>query len=208
MKTLLVAVLAITVSAASAHAGFYLRGGMLYNSPRDVSVQGISQDYRASIDDSAGFNIAGGFKFTILRAEAEVSYLGTSIRDTEFTEVMTSGDFKRTSFFANALVEIPFTPIIEPYAGVGVGVSQVKMDFFNAALGSSSLEESFSSSADDARFSYQVMLGVRLSFLDTFSVYTGYRYLNADGLTLTEGDYELKANTGAHLFELGVGIGF
>lgn len=204
-KLLLTAVIAMTL-AHGVHAGLYARGGLMFNSPRDISIKGIASDYNAALDSSAGFNIAVGGKLSIFRVEGEINYFDTNIKDVDVSGVIASGDFRRTSFFANALLEIPFTPIVEPYVGVGIGVSQVKIDF--AGLASGGGGSSFTSSADSSQFSYQLMAGLRFSFFEMVSIYGGYRYLNVDGLSFTEGSYQINSKNGAHIWEIGVGIGF
>jgi opacity protein-like surface antigen len=189
------------------HAGFYLRGGVMYNSLEDIRIKEFSADYKAGLDSSVGFNAAVGYRFAMLRGEAEVHYLSAGVRDTSLAEVTTSGDFKRTSLFANLYFDFPFTFLIEPYLGAGIGISDVKVDIDNLFSGEGAAA-SFSSSADDRRFSYQLMAGLRFNVFETISIHAGYRYLNVDALNFAEGDYQLESKNGSHILEVGLGFGF
>lgn len=188
-------------------ADLYVRGGLFYNDTDSISIEGLSEDYQSGIDNSTGANLAVGMKLSVLRLEGEVTYLDTDIANTNFAEVVTSGNYERMSFFGNVLVEFPMVPLIKPYLGAGIGWSDVQVDFNNDA-GNSSLEDSFDISANDTNFSYQVLAGIRFSLLGTVSVYGGYRYLKVDGLSASESGYTVNTDDGNHLFELGVGIGF
>lgn len=207
MKTtkLILTLLPLGILAAQAQAGLYVRGGLLYYSLEEIKVSAQNLDYQAAFDDAVGFNVAVGMKVSALRIEGEVNYLGSDISNINLAELATSGDYERMSFFANALFEIPFTPLFEPYIGAGVGVTDVSVDFMGVFTDGS---DTIQSSADNYQLSYQVMAGVRLSVMDTVSIYAGYRYVNIDGLAFSDEGYELKASNGSHIFEVGVGIGF
>lgn len=206
-KLMFCAATALVFVPALSHGGFYARGGLFYNDADSISIEGLSEDYQSGIDNSTGVNLAVGLKFSVLRLEGEVSYLSSDIKNTDFSEVITSGDFERTSFFGNVLVELPIVPMLKPYVGAGIGFSDVQVDFNNVA-GGASAEESFRVNSDDTRFSFQVMAGVRFSLFQTVSVYGGYRYLNVDGLSRSESGYTVNTDDGNHIFEIGAGIGF
>jgi opacity protein-like surface antigen len=206
MKKLALILTTLALSSSIASAGFYLRAGTFYASPESINVDGIARDYSTALDSSMGFNACVGFKLSVLRIEAEFNYMDSNIKDVDIAGLISSGKYERASFFANVLFEIPFTPLIEPYVGVGVGLSNVSVDFRQAITGD--LANSFSSSADNMQFSVQAMAGLRFSLFDTVSIYAGYRYINADALTFTDNNYQLKAQGGSHVFEVGVGLGF
>jgi opacity protein-like surface antigen len=205
-KIILTLVAALLLSL-NCHAGWYLRGGIMYNSLEDIRIKEFSGDYKAGLDSSIGFNAAAGYRFALLRGEAEIHYLSAGIRDTGIAQVTTSGDFQRTSLFANLYMDFPFTFLIEPYLGAGIGISKVKVDIDNLFAGEGA-GASFSSSADDRRFSYQLMAGLRFNVFETISIHAGYRYLNVDALSFAEGDYQLESKNGSHILEVGLGFGF
>jgi opacity protein-like surface antigen len=206
MKKFLLPLIACAVGTLPLHAGLYLRGGLLYQQPADIKIAGV-QDYKAGIDSALGGNLAIGGKVSVLRLEGEIQYFKSDIKDSSLADVMTSGDLTSSTLFANVLFEIPFTPMIEPYVGVGIGINKVDIDLRNLAS-TGSLEQSFTSSADSHRYGIQAMAGVRISFWETVSVYAGYRYVHLESLSFVEGSYNLKAKGGSHMFEIGLGLGF
>lgn len=206
MKKLISVLVVCSCLAGSLQAGFYGRAALLYNSPNDITVSGASETFSSAIDDSFGFSAALGFKFSAFRLEAEVNRLDTNIKDTDLANIITSGDYERTSFFGNVLFELPFLPMVKPYVGGGVGMSRVKVDYSKLVFGS--VADSFTSSASESLWGYQIMAGVRISLFNTFTAYAGYRYMNLEAISRTEGNFSVRARNGTHLYELGVGIGF
>lgn len=205
MKKLLI-LLGLIVLSTSAMGGLYFRGGLFYANPQSIQVEGQSL-YAAAIESSAGFTAALGYKFSMFRLEGELNYMDAKLKDTSLTDVVTSGDYERLTAFANVLLELPLIPMFKPYVGVGIGVSQIDMDFRSLAQ-TGSLEQSFSTSRKNSSYSIQALAGVRFSLFNTASIYAGYRYMVLEGLSYTEAAANWKAKGGSHIFEAGLGFGF
>jgi opacity protein-like surface antigen len=202
----LITLLGLIAISTSAMGGIYFRGGLFYANPQSIQVEGQSL-YASAIESSAGLTAALGYKFSMLRLEGELNYMDAKLKDTSLNEVVTSGDYERLTVFANFLVEPPIIPFLKPYIGVGIGLSQIDMDFRSLAQ-TGSLEQSFSTSRKNSTYSMQALAGVRFSVANTVSIYAGYRYLKVEGLRYSEGTADWKAKGGSHIFEAGVGFGF
>lgn len=208
MKTKLISLVCmVSTFSLTALGGFYARAGVMYAEIDDITISGDLETTKSSIEDSAGLNAAIGFKFSALRLEAEIVRLSSDIGAFDYSDIIAAGDYSRTSFFANVLFEIPFTPLIEPYIGGGIGVTNVSVDVVDLVSGEG-ISDSLTTSADGDQFSYQLMVGIRFSLLDTVSVYGGYRYLSIDSLSFSDNSVSFDAGNGKHVFEIGAGIGF
>jgi len=197
----------LLLTSAAAHAGIYARAGLLYQDPKDLQIVRTG-DYRAAINKSLGGTVAVGYKLTVLRLEGEFNYFNSGIGSANNSSVATSGSMKRSSLFVNGLFELPILPMIRPYAGVGIGASQLDLTF-NQRANAGSQEVSFSSGKTSAHLGYQFMAGVRMSLLKTATAYVGYRYYAEDSLQYTAANqYTIKTGTGMGLWEIGIGFGF
>jgi len=203
----LIYLLSFITLCQSTYAGFYVKGGLLYNSPDDIEVKGAN-NYTSVLDNSLGFTGAVGYKLSYLRIEGELNFFDSKISGNDLEGINTAGNLEKTSIFANAYFEIPGTPIIEPYIGAGIGITQVDFDFQTNAEAPAVPELAFSSSYDDSILSFQLMAGLRFNLIDSVEIYAGYRYISTQSLSFTDTNYSLNPGDGQNVFEVGFGFGF
>lgn len=206
MKKTIVFVVVFLTSISSLHAGIYLRAGTFFSSVDDVKVQG-EMNFSSAVDDSFGFTGAVGYKFSVIRLEGEFNYLDSNIKKINLADFRSSGDYKKSNLFVNALIELPIIPMFSPYAGIGFGITDIEVDVRNIAI-NGDVSNSFRTSGDESLYSAQFMAGLRFSLMKTFSVYAGYRYIITEGFTVKDNAYSLKTDNGQHMVEVGLGLGF
>lgn len=192
----------VGMCAVSATAGITFRGSLLYNSPGDLDFSG-SQEFKSSLDSGLGASLALGYKFSILRIEAEAMTMKNDVGGNSLSAAASNGDLNRVIFFANAVVDVPF-PILDPYIGLGLGFGKADLDY-DLSLNNTT---TFSLSEDESTYGAQLMAGVRFGLFETVNVAVGYRYLYLDSVDLKALGERADYGGGEHIFELSVGIGF
>ncbi len=184
-------------------ADIYLRGGLMYNQPQDLSG---SDGFKAALDNSTAFSLALGYKLSIFRVEAEGMMLRSSVDDVSGADsTWGKGKLKSSSIFVNGYLDVPGIPIITPYVGVGAGIGWVDFDGDFDFV-----------SADDVKFKerstlpgYQAMLGVKAKVPFTgVSAYAQYRYLHMNRLRASSSDSSAPViETGdSNMWEIGISI--
>jgi len=195
--------------ASSLSAQLYLRAGLLYSDTGDLTLDG-SVEAKEAWEQGVGFNAALGYKFSALRLEGELVYFDTSLESFDEVGVDLDADLTRLSAFANAMIELPGLPFVNPYLGGGIGVTNIDVETNGSFISGGGNPLSLTTSADEMKFSFQAMAGLRFSFAETFSAYLGVRYLAIDDLGFSEATDVITYNAdgGELAFELGVALGF
>lgn len=199
-------------------AGVYVRGSALFTHPSDLSVTDASV-FKASLKNNIGVAGALGYKFSLLRLEAELQRVSISTEPDQTSGTLlagtseTIGKVKETSGFANAYVDLPSFFGLAPYFGVGLGYARVNLD--NLARVNTSTPGGtrpvIQFSGRDTVFGYQGMAGLQFHFLGQGTIYAGFRLMKREDV----GMRDIVANAARSLsmgtnraFELGVAIGF
>jgi len=164
--------------ASTAGAEVYLRGSALFTSPDDLTA---SESFSAAVENSVGYSLALGYKFSIARIEAEGMMIDSSIDgvsgdpDFEWAE----GDLKYANLFVNAYIDIPGIPLVTPYVGAGVGLGWIDMDGNFELTDTSQINYENRSTLP----AYQLILGVRARIPATeVSVFANYRFIHMNGM--------------------------
>ena len=203
-------VLTFTTAALPSRAAFYLTGTGLYNHVSDVNVSSASA-FKGSLKDSTGYAAAVGYKFSLLRAEAELQYLKNDLGNGSSSLGTTSGsgDYKQFSGFLNGYVDFPSYYGLAAYAGAGVGLARVDLNNFSVFQGATNVVQF---SGRDNAFAWQLMLGVQFHLFGQATIHAGYRLVNHESIALNN---SAAASALEHvkfgdnnIFELGVSIGF
>ena len=194
-------------------AGLYVKAAGLYNRPGDVEINSVSA-FKASLKNNTGFAGAVGYKFSLLRVEAELQYLNNSTEPDETAGtllagvVRTAGSVKETSGFANALFDFPAFFGLSPYIGAGLGYARVNVDHLMRTRNNAPVVEF---SGRDSVFGFQGMLGVQLHFLGQATINAGYRIVKRGNVAVRDVLLNARQNVNLgnnQLFELGLAIGF
>jgi opacity protein-like surface antigen len=210
MKKLpLLALVLALASAGPAHAAFYFAATGLYSNPSDVKVDSAS-GFRASIKSNTGFSGALGYKFSMLRVEAELQNLssGTSGGSTTAGTATVFGSLREFSGFANAYVDVPSFLGLAPYAGVGLGEARIDLGQFNVVQGATNVVQF---SGKGTAFAYQVLLGLQFHILGQATLHAGYRIVERGDISLRNAVVNASQNISLgqnKLFEIGVALGF
>lgn len=199
MSRLHITLLLLFSAATSASAGLYLRGGVLLNSPDDLSFEGVSQ-FTESLDNSTAFSFALGYDMPVVRLEGEVLYMENSVGDNRI-----DGDVERVAGFANAYFDFSLLAI-EAYAGAGLGFANV--DLNSVVNPVTDLAENVDFADSDSVFGYQVMAGLRIQIMDTLFAQAGYRYLDLEDVEFRNLGSVASLSGGDHLWELSLGWEF
>ena len=211
MKPLRVALFTFLLTQFSGNlsAELYLRAGLLYNDSGDLALDGTT-NVAEGWDDGVGFNAAVGYRLTVLRLEGELVYFDTSLGGLDDVGVDLDADLTRLSGFANVFVEMPGLPFVNPYLGAGVGVTNFEVETNGTFTPGEGLPINLTTSADEMKFSFQAMAGLRFSFAETVSAYLGVRYLAIDDLGFSDETdvITFNADGGELAFEVGVALGF
>ena len=197
---LLLPVLLVTF-AQQLSADMYLRASAMYASPEDLRG---SSSFHAAMDASAAYSVGLGYKFSILRVEAEGMFLKNDVGSVTGADYGV-GELKSTNLFVNGFVELPGIPIITPYIGVGAGLGW--MDF----KGDFELVNK-----DQVKFSerstlpgYQAIVGVRAKIpLTDISAYANCRYLRMNALRASDEEGLNLKSGDSILWELGLSVSF
>lgn len=201
---------AFAAAAVTARADFYAKIAGLYNSPADLKVDSASA-FRGSLKNNLGYSGAIGYKFSLLRAEAEVQYFKNSLGggSTTSSDTLTAnGDRRDISGFLNAYVDVPGFFGLAPYFGAGVGVARVDLDNMDARQGGTSVVK-FSGCGQV--YGYQLMAGLQFRVLGKATLNAGYRLQHKEGFEIHNFASNLRQNVAlgtSNVFELGLACRF
>jgi opacity protein-like surface antigen len=211
---LFAATAALIIAAPLAQAGgLYVKAAALYNRPGDVEVNNV-RAFKASLKNNTGFSAAVGYKFSLLRAEAELQSLrnGTETDETSgtlFTGIgRTGGSVKETSGYANAYFDFPAFFGLSPYLGAGLGFARVNLD--NLARTSNNTPV-LQYSGSDSVFGYQGMLGLQFHIFGQATINAGYRIVKHQDIAVRDVLANARQNVkfgDNQMFELGFALGF
>ncbi len=203
MKTL-ISLASLCLACQVASAGTYVKASMLF---ADVENLKGSGSFSAAVDNSVGYGLGVGYRFTILAIELEGMSLKNDISGIEGAGATNaSGDFEQANVFANAIVHIPGIPLVKPYVGVGIGLGSIDakgrvtrdentggnggingpsqpVGLFGDIEYAADVNYEFDES--DTAFGYQIFAGVRVSVpLTGLSVFGQYRYYDFDSVEI------------------------
>lgn len=195
--------------AAEAEAGVYVKFAGLYNRPSDLEVANAAA-FKASLKNNTGFAAAMGFKFSLLRLEAELQHLRAGAEDgaSATGPVKVSGALKETTGFANLLVDLPGIFGLGPYLGAGLGYARV--DLSNLGVTRANVPVAQFSGADSV-FGYQGMGGLQWRIFGTLTINAGYRIVVREKIAVRDvaANARERLSLGRNrIFELGLALGF
>lgn len=206
LKLAALAALSIPVAA---QADIYLKAGAFYVDPGDLK---YDDGFKSALDSTMGYAVSLGYKFSLIRVEAEGQYYKSDLGDLQIaaTQISTDGSKKNLNFFGNVYLDIPFpTPFIKPYVGAGLGFAKVKINQLTRLTDWQQAEYEYSNSEN--LFGWQLMLGLQISVAETVTVYGGFRYQDFGSISVDElktMTRESISSDGKHIWEVGMAIGF
>jgi opacity protein-like surface antigen len=194
-------------------AGVYVKMSGLYNKPSDVHVNSVSS-FRASLKSNVGLSAALGYKFSLLRVEAEFQRLRSGVDSAESSGTLVGGvsssvgSIKETAGFANGYLDLPSFVGLSPYVGIGAGYARINLDGVGRLRNNVPVTQ-FSGS--EAVFGYQAMLGLQFRVFGTATINAGYRIIKRQDIAVREvvsaATQSLKLGDN-RMFELGLSVGF
>lgn len=123
---------------------------------------------------------AGYRPWQYLRVEAEGAYRcndAKSIKQADITNLIPSGHLQKGSLLANGLLDLPLSPTLIPYVGVGVGYEWVGFSI----LFKEQTQNTFRLKGQDTGFAYQGIAGVSFYLADgCVRASLEYRYFNGE----------------------------
>ena len=176
---------AVAQNKADAKEGLYASFGGLFSMQGDLE--------NIDVKKGLGFNAAAGNRFRKLRAELELGYRSGNIAE----QLATAGvdvDLTTWSFMANGYFDAPVQQNLKVYFGAGVGLATTKVKGTVISEG-----DTYTGSASDNAFAYQLMAGVSYSLGDGIQLFGGYRFMGTSWESL---DYQ------THNIEAGLRFGF
>lgn len=125
-----------------------------------------------TLSDTAAVHLDVGYKFAMpIRVEAEVQYADFDADHLKVAGLPTTnltGDAAVTSFFANALYDIPLSRHFAFTLGAGIGVAQLDPSISGASA--NGLHDS------DTAFTWQAIAGLTVALGNRFEIEADYRY--------------------------------
>lgn len=211
-RTLCLAALVAT-TAPFAAAGTYVKVAGLYTQPSDLSF-GSATAFRASLKNNTGIAGAIGYKFSLLRLEAELQHVRNSAEPDESSGTLaagvrqTFGALKQTSGFANGYVDLPGFWGLAPYVGAGLGYARFDISDLGRTRDNVPLARF---SGRDSVFGYQGMIGLQLHLFGPATLNAGFRLVKHQDIDVRDVLANARQSIGlgtSRAFELGVAIGF
>lgn len=190
----------LAAPAAQAAESWYLGAAGGWNHVNDVDIKpgdeiGIGSGVAGRV--IAGLPVGNGF-----RVEGEGGY--------SWMDGVETSKISIANLHANLMYDVPTGWIINPYIGLGAGMSRVHMD---------SITTTDIAKMDDVDYvpSYAVMVGLSGQATESLTIFGGYRYFNT-----LEADFKVdqgtaRVSTGttvkthdlqSHIFEIGLRYGF
>ncbi len=159
------------------------------------TVYEISDD-QTFITFNEGFaaNIALGYRFDLLRLEAEYSFMNNECLQagSDGLSSATTGNINLRALMFNAYRDFQISDWLwRPYAGAGIGVYQSQInglnpEFFNAVP---ALEHTPVNATSDIPLAYQFRLGASRSLGERTELFAGYRYFRGETLTFASAPF-------------------
>lgn len=218
LRALLAASFALA-TASLGHAGLYLKATGLYSNPSDLNLTSGAA-FKASLKNNLGVAGALGYKFSLLRIEAELQHVRYDVEADNVAGTLlagmtnTFGTVKETSGFANGYVDLPSFLGLAPYLGVGLGYARINLDGLariNTSPRAPGPQPVLQFSGGDNVFGYQGMAGLQFHLFGQATIHAGFRILKKQDLGVREvvanAQRTLSAGTN-RIFEVGVAIGF
>ena len=212
LRPFLLVAIALT-AVSSVWAGAYVKVSGLYNQPSDLRINNASA-FKASLKNNMGLGAAVGYKFSLLRAEAEIQHLRNGTNPNQSSGTLlggtseTIGTLKETSGFANAYLDLPSFFGLAPYLGAGLGYARVDLDNLGLLRNSRPVLQF---GGRDNVFGYQGMLGIQFHLLGRATVHAGYRIVKREDLSIRDvvANAQQTLTLGNNrIFEIGVALGF
>ena len=208
-RPLLFLLVACALAASVRADGFYVRGQTMFNHPQDVATSSATS-FRTSLDSNVGYGLALGYQFPVLRLEAELQHFKQEAAQgsNAFGPTTGSGDFRQSTGFANAFVDLPVLPALSVYLGGGLGFARVNFRNFSAQQAGVGVVQY---SGRDRAFAHQVAAGLQFSLAGRATLHAGYRIVKQGDVEVSEAFTAARQTVriGANrLFELGLTIGF
>jgi len=194
---------ATTVSPAS---GWYARGDLAYGWNRMDGAVAPTGFPSPTVNDlgrgmSAGAGI--GYKGNWLRTDLTVDYTGLSYTGTTISPGDTTAKVQAITALFNGYLDLGTWYCLTPYAGVGLGGSNLKTTDY-ASTAAPPFTQGLSNS--QWKFAWALMAGTAVHLTPSVALDVGYRYLNlGDVATASDvfGQTTLK-NIAAHQVRVGV----
>lgn len=208
-RSVLLGLASLAFAASSRADGVYVRAETLFNHPGDVGTSSLTS-FRSSLKNNVGYSGAVGYKFPMLRVEAELQHFKQEAAQGSNVAGATtgSGNYRQSTGFANAFVDLPILPAFGVYLGGGLGLARVNFDNFSGSQAGVGVVQY---SGRDSAFAHQVAAGLQFSFADRATVHAGYRIVK-------QGDVQVRDSVSTavqtvkvgdnRLFEIGLAIGF
>lgn len=180
MKKLLLATLLVgTSTLAMANTGLYVQGD-IGTSKLEAKVDG-----EKSKDNNAGYTIAVGKDTGAVRYQADYTNFGKIKEDGSDGERGTAGydewssTLKAQSLGVSAIYDFDTATGLTPYAGVRVGINQLKYDFHSVSttiLNGGLININYSESAKKTKVGAGVVAGVQYAFNPQLALDVGVEY--------------------------------
>ncbi|WP_432799156.1 outer membrane protein [Poriferisphaera sp. WC338] len=145
------------------------------------------------LDPAFGGGGAIGLRYSILRAEFEVSYQNFGF-DEQTSTLNLSGDLGQLNFMSNLYLDIPLTDRLDWYIGGGVGISRYKLNQSGTSYG-------FDATVNDKDnvFAYQFQTGLAYKLTQHLEMYGGYRFLSSNNPVFNNFEYTAPTSHAAIL---------
>lgn len=116
-KLLLASLFSLSLLSSQSHAGLYTSFG-LGASFNDGSK--LNQNFKSSLEDSPSYSLAVGYELPLLLTDIRVEGEYLRIRP----DLKAGGSVNMNALMVNGYANIPLTPIIDPYVGLGLGMTR------------------------------------------------------------------------------------
>ncbi len=170
MKKILTAASVLSVFAIlPASAEFYGAIGAGSNLSSDINVSGQGVDLDLSTDPGVAASLAVGYQIPSwwhIRAEAEYLFIGANIKNHPVSDAM---QLRTQGGMLNAYIPIPI-PVVQLYAGAGIGYMMATGYDKNADIGNTS----------DFKVAYQAIVGVEIEMPVIKALGIEARYLRVE----------------------------
>lgn len=181
-RSLMVAVCLLLSTAAARADGWYVGGFGSYAEADDVRFGTALGTVTTTFDSTTGFGLLFGREFGSLRLEAELGLGDFDVRDHILAGDALpgpTGKLETRTYLVNAAYDFNRDGRVNPYLGAGVGLADADLKGFGVAPVPDVLDDG------DQAFAYQLLAGIGFRVGDDWTLFADYRYLVADGLSVT-----------------------
>lgn len=186
--------LAMAAPALAATGPYFgVQGGASLLPDEDFQGTGAYSDTRFTDEYDAGYTVGAfvGYRLTVIRLEAELSYRQSDLDDIKDASVAgvgvvssfedagigVDGETNVTSLMFNAYFDLRNPTPFTPYVMAGVGGANVERDNLRLTSGAVTIT---APDDDDTVLAWQVGAGVDFDFTEFLSLGVGYRYFATD----------------------------